>query len=200
MSTDNRLNAFQIIGLFLSVIGLIFIAFPTIVGVLAVRILTMIFILIGFYGLTFAFFIKSKLTIMTSILTLLVGVYAFINPDQVLFMIGVACVLSALNGIILYLKGQKKRDEKAIISSVILLLLGVFSILNSKAALATVVLILGIIIVIIGMIVFFLGKQLIFRKAKQYQQYTAYEEHSGSKVIVNIDSDEVEEIEYKDVN
>ena len=164
MTQDSRLNSIQIAGLFVSVLGLIFAGFPTLVGVFAVKIITLLFLLLGFFAMTFAFLVKSRLTIFVSLVVVLVGVYAFINPQYVLFLIGLSCVVSGINGIFLTFSKFKVSSERTMITSIILLLLGVFAMVNSKAALATVVLILGIMIVIFGIVLFFVGTSLPKRK------------------------------------
>jgi uncharacterized membrane protein HdeD (DUF308 family) len=158
--------------------------------------------MIGLYSFTFALMSGSKISIIASVTVLILSFYAFISPENVLFMIGVGCMISGFNGVFIYLKSMMKSSEKTVISSIILILLGVFAIINAQAALTTVVMILGIMITIIGLVVFFLGKTLIIRKAKSFYTNTVDPASSvkTQRVIVNIDSDDVEEIDYKEVN
>ncbi len=204
MTQDGRFNSVQIAGLFISVLGLIFAGFPTLVGVFAVKIITLMFLLLGFFAMTFAFFVKSKLTIFVSLIVVIVGIYAFVNPQYVLFLIGISCVVSGINGIFLTFSKFKVSSERTMITSIILLLLGVFAMVNSKAALATVVLILGIMIVIFGIVLFFVGTSLPKRKNRSFfysfsSTPPAEKSVPKSRIIVNIDDDDVEEIEFKDL-
>lgn len=202
MVVFERMNFFQIVGLIISLTGLLFMAFPTFIGVVAIRIITFIFLIIGLYSFTFALISGSKISIVASISVLLLSLYAFVSPENVLFMIGVGCIISGVNGVFIYLKSIGKSSEKAVISSIILILLGVFAIINAQAALTTVVMILGIMITIIGLVVFFLGKSLIIKKARSFYS-TVNDQTTNMKeqrIIVNIDSDDVEEIDYSEVD
>lgn len=209
MTQENRFNTIQVLGLILAVLGLIFVAFPTIIGIFAVTVITLMFLVIGFFAMTFAIFVKSRLSMLVSLVIIGVGFYALANPQYVLFLIGLACMFAGVNGVVLTFSKLKNKNEGTIISSILLMLLGVFAMINTKAALSTVVMILGIIIVIMGIIVFFVGTTLPKKKNKAFfYSFTsasyAHENESdkpktSNRVIVNIDNDDVEEIEYKDI-
>lgn len=198
MTQTNKLSHLQTLGLIISVLGLFFVAFPSLIGIFAVRIITFIFLMIGFSSLTFSIFVKSKISTFVSLVVLLVGVYAFINPKYVLFLVGVACVISGLNGIFLTLSKLKSSTERTLISSILLILIGVFAVLNTKAALSTIVLILGIMIVIVGVIIFSIGAA--FKKApKKNETYAFSQVFKTNRIIVNIDDDEIEEVDFKEL-
>lgn len=213
MKQTSHFNAIQILGIILSGLGLICVAFPTFVGLFAVRAITFLFLILGFYSLVFALFVKSKLTIMVSFSLLIVGLYAFVNPQYVLFMLGIGCFILGLNGIFLTFSKFKKQSESTLISSIALMLLGVFAMLNTKAALSSVIMILGIIIVFVGIMLIFVGNTLPIgnrtkRKTGPFvftfnssfaHQESKSEPRTNNRVIINIDEDDVEEIEYKDV-
>jgi len=204
MTQERRFNSIQIAGLIISALGLIFAGFPTLVGVFAVKIITFMFLVLGFYAMTFAIFVKSKLSILVSLIIVMVGIYSFIHPQYVLFLIGICCIVSGLNGIFLTFSKFKVSSERTMISSIILLLLGVFAMVNSKAALTTVVLILGIMIVIFGIVLFFVGTTLPKKKSKSFFYTFSSAQPSEqpapkSRIIVNIDDDDVEEIDFKDL-
>lgn len=204
MTHNNQFNSIQILGLILSILGLVFVAFPTLIGVFAIKVITLIFLVIGFYALIFAVFVKSKLSIFVSLLTVFVGFYAFANPQYVLFLIGISCLFSGVNGIVLTFSKFKGSSERTLISSIMLMLLGVFAMINTKAALSTVVLILGIMIVILGVILFFIGTTLP-KKANQFFSFSfsantpPRKNENTSRVIVSIDDDDVEEIDFKEL-
>lgn len=197
-----KLNAIQYFGLFISIIGLFFVAFPTVVGVLAIRIITLLFLMLGFAAVTFSLVLKSKVSLFTSLIIVFIGLYAFARPEYVLFLIGLVCLVSGVNGLFLTFSKFKTSSERTLISSIGLMLLGVFAIINTKAALSTVILIIGIIIVLLGIILIFLGSNLT--KQSFFYTYSTKSSHlskpsSGSRIIVKIDDDEVEEIEYKEL-
>lgn len=209
MTHISRFNALQATGLIMSILGLLFIAFPSLIGLFAVKFVTLLFIIIGFYSMTFAIFVKSKISMLISVIMILFGYFAFTNPGSVLFFIGLACLISGMNGIFLTFSKFKNSSERTLISSIILLLLGVFAMVNSKAALSTVVLIVGIIIVVLGVVLFFVGSTMPKQTSKtffySFSSMNAHtepqnSEHQESKrVVINIDDDEVEEIEFKDL-
>jgi uncharacterized membrane protein HdeD (DUF308 family) len=200
----NSLGGFQVLGLIIALIGISFLAFPTFIGLFAIRAITLIFLILGFYGFIFAFMLRSPFSIFAAFIVLSVAFYAFMNPVDLLFLIGIGFVVSGVNGLIISLKNKRLNDEGALISSVIMILLGVFAFVNAKAALSTVIMILGLIIAILGLVIFFTGKKLSLRNARVYT-YNAHAPHTASymapkeRVIVNIDNEDVEEAEFKDL-
>lgn len=209
MTHENRFNALQLAGLIISILGLLFIAFPSLIGIFAVKFITLMFIIIGFYSMTFAIFVKSKVSMLISVIVIIFGYFAFTNPQSVLFFIGLTCLISGVNGLFLSLSKFKSSSERTLISSIILLLLGVFAMINSKAALSTVVLIVGIIIVVLGVILFFIGSTMPKRQSKtffytfgnmNFQSESLKNQNQESKrVVISIDDDEVEEIDFKEL-
>lgn len=197
-----KLNAIQYIGIFISIIGLFFVAFPSVVGVLAIRIITFLFLMLGFTAVSFSLVLKSKVSMFTSLIIVIIGLYAFAKPEYVLFLIGLVCLVSGANGLFLTFSKFKQSGERTLISSIGLMLLGVFAIINTRAALSTVILIIGIIIVLLGIIMIFLGSNL--KKQSFFYAYTSEPNDSNiqptkSRIVVQIDEDEVEEIDYKDL-
>jgi len=91
--------------------------------------------------------------------------------------------------------------ENAVVSSLVLILLGVFAILNAEAALSTVMMIFGILLTFIGVIVFISGKSFGFLRTFDTTGFQAYSHQPLKKkrVVVNIQSDDVEEVDYKDI-
>lgn len=201
MEHNYKLNGIQWSGITLGIIGATLIAFPTFIGVLAIKFITLLLMIIGFYGLTFSLVMKSLTTTFLSASLLLMSIYAFINPDYILLIIGIAFTLSGAHGLLLY---SKRKSDNIILSSILMILLGVFSIVNSKAALATVMMILGIVILALGIILIFQGKLMKpLKKTFFYKYGSAESTHPASthsnRVIINIDTDEVEEVDYKEV-
>lgn len=201
MEHNYKLNGIQWTGITLGVIGAFLIAFPTAVGVFAIKFITLLLMIIGFYGLTFSFFLRSITTTFLSASLLLMSVYAFMNPDYILMIIGIAFILSGFNGLLLY---SRRKSDNIILSSIAMILLGVFSIVNSKAALATVMMILGIVILAFGIVIVYQGKLMKPLKKTVFYRYNSTESKphtttTNGRVVINIDSDEVEEVDYKEI-
>lgn len=204
MYKKNKLNIIQIIGLVISGIGLLFIAMPQGIGAFALRLISFVILIIGFYGFIFASQIKSTTTVLTSFGVLLAGFYAFIHPESVLFLMGIVCLISGLNSLFVIFRQKSIKDERSIISAFLLLLLGVFASLNSEAALETVVFILGIVLVFIGIMIFVLGNKfkILGKKMDAFYSESFYappSSQSKQRVVVRIESEEVEEIDYKEL-
>jgi len=201
MTNQKKWHSLQYIGLIIAIIGLSFVAFPGTLGLFSLRIITFIFLIISGIGIAFSLSMKSKLSLIISVVILLMCMYSFINPDYVLFLIGFALMLHGLNGIYLYFTRKKQVAENAIVSSLVLILLGVFAILNAEAALSTVMMIFGILLTFIGVIVFISGKSFGFLRTFDTTGFQAYSHQPLKKkrVVVNIQSDDVEEVDYKDI-
>lgn len=195
-----KFNTVQILGLILSGIGLFFIGFPHSIGTFALRLLSFLIVVMGFYGLLFASLVKSRTTIATSLGILIAGFYAFANPESVLFLLGVVCLVSGANSLYIVFRKQSVKDERSIVSALILILLGVFATINSEAALSTVVLILGIVIVILGVILFSVGNKFkILGKKMDVFYNDSFHAPKRERVVVRIHSEDVEEIDYKEL-
>lgn len=207
MSQDKKFNGLQIFAMILMGMGLSFVLAPTSMGFLAIRSIVALILICGILGAIFGFFVHSKSTILTCSFITLLSIYFFRHPESVLYLIGISFLIAGINNFFLFFKTLNQADEKTTVSSIILILLGVFSILNANAALNTIIIILGIILSILGIVLFIIGK--CFKKSiisSFYHQSSFHSpEHSpqnnnSRKVMVHIDGDdEVEEVEYKDL-
>lgn len=198
MLNRKGLNMVQLSGVLIAVVGLGFVAFPTTIGLLAIRIITLFVLLLGIIGFMFASMLKSKLTAFSSALFIGVGLYTFFNPDQALLFFGMTCIISGLNGMALNFKPTVPKAHRTWVSSVVLILLGVFAIINTKATLGTIVTILGLLLVIIGLVIIFIGDKF---KTIQYNFHQTSYAHK-SRVIIPIktdDADDIDEVDYKEV-
>lgn len=201
MEHPYRINGIQWTGIMLGIIGAFFIAFPTVVGIIAIKFITFLLMIIGFYSFTFSLVIRSTVTTVISITMLLLSIYAFLNPNYILLIIGIACIINGGNGLMMY---RKRRSENLILSSILMVLLGVFAIVNSKAALATVMMILGIVILAFGIILIYQGKLMKPLTKRFFYSYNGpssepVKPQNANRVVINIDTDEVEEVDFKDV-
>jgi len=201
MTNQKKWHSLQYVGLIIAIMGLSFVAFPGTLGLFSLRVITFIFLIISGIGITFSLSMKSKLSLIISVAILFMCLYSFVNPDYVLFLIGFALMLHGINGIFLYFTRKKQVTENAVVSSLVLILLGVFAILNAEAALSTVMMIFGILLTFLGVIIFISGKSFGFLRTfettgfqTQTQQYP-----KKKRVVVNIQSDDVEEVDFKDI-
>ena len=208
MKLIKKLNPIQITGLIISVLGLFFIGFPTVIGITAIKIITFLFIVLSFYSLIFSAFVKSRISTIISMIIVGVSLYAFINPEYVLILIGISCLFSGLNGVVLTLSKFKESTERNLITSIIFILLGVFAIINSEAALSTIVLIMGIMVVILGIVIFAVGATItrpffsftmMSHAHTSPSHFNSSQQGKSARVFINIDDDEIEEIDFKDV-
>lgn len=194
MGQTNKINGIQWCGIILSLIGGFFIAFPTAVGMLAIKFITILLMIIGFYGITTSYMLRSLTSSLVSTLLLIMSVYAFMNPEYILLVVGISFIVSGINGLLIY---SRRRTDNLILSSTIMLLLGVFAVLNSKAALATVMTILGIVLLALGFVLIYSGK-LVKPIKRHFEDFTHATKTTRNRVIINIDSDDVEEVDYKE--
>lgn len=199
MKRKNHLSTLQIVGLIVAILGLVFVAFPAQVGSLAIRIVALIIASIGLSSLLFSLFVKSSFSTIASTLLIFAGIYAFLHPESILMLLGMSCILAGINGLFLNFSRLKTRGDRSLLMSVAVIALGIFALLNSKAALITVILIIGIITVILGIMIFLLGNTFSFSKRAIYYKRTEPAEHTSEKIVIQIDPDEAEEIDYKDM-
>ena len=204
--SKNNLGGFQVLGLIITLIGFSLFIFPTFIGFFALRVITLVFVIFGFYGFIFAAMIRNVFSILTAMFVLIISVYAFLHPTDLLFLAGISFIISGVNGLIMSLKHRRFHDESTLISSIVMILLGVFAVLNAKATLSTIVMILGLIITILGLVIFFTGKKFSLHNARFFYttsshvppEKAAYSEPK-ERVYVNIDDDDIEEGEFKDL-
>ncbi len=207
MTHYSKWNGFQYLGLIVALFGILLIAFPNAIGVFSIRVITFIFMSFAVGGVVFSSQLKSTVSLVVSVLALLLSFYAFANPSSLLFVIGMIMIASGFNGLYLYFSRMKNEKFQTIISSIILIPLGAFAIINAKAALSTIVIIAGIITTVIGVVLFITGHNIttIFNNKHTYWKPSSRASQSTSKsgssrVVINIQSDEVEEVDFKEVH
>ncbi len=142
----------KILSLILSLTGIIFILASQYIGSIAIR-LAMIFLLILCivnFKITYEYStIKEKITHLLAAIATILGIY---KPELTMLILGIFLLYLTLP---LYIKSIKNKDFSDIINLFISgagILFAVFCIFNSKAALQTIITIIGIAFIILGCI------------------------------------------------
>jgi uncharacterized membrane protein HdeD (DUF308 family) len=205
MARQNKWNPLQYFGLILSVIGLLFVAFPATVGTISIRMITFLFVMMAGIGLSVSLALRSKASIFLSIAVLLMSIYTFVNPDYLLFIIGLAFVVNGINGLFLFFVKSRQIGDSAVLTSLLFILLGVFAFLNAQAALSTIVLIFGMLMTVFGVVLFVSGKSFKAFRSFETSGFTASAYHrqpgnsNGRRIVIDIQSDDAEEVDFRDV-
>ena len=201
MTRQKKFNPLQYIGLVLGVLGIAFIAFPNTIGTLSIKMITFLFLMMAFIGLTISITFKSLPSIILSTSVLLMSFYTFVNPDYLLFIIGIGFILNGVNGMSLFLRKNKRVNENTILTSLLFILLGVFALINAQAALTTVVMIFGILMTVFGAVLFVSGKAFkTFATFETTGFSTAQtsKSNSGKRIVIDIESDDIDEVDFKE--
>jgi hypothetical protein len=173
----------KILSLILTVTGIIFILASKHIGSISIRlamIILLIFCLINF-KMAYAYLsMKEKTTHLIAALVALAGLY---KPESTMLFLGIFLLYISLP---IYIKSIKNQDFSDVINLLISgtgILFAVFFIFNSKAALQTIIIIIGILFTILGCITLY--KALIERKDNMYNEDTEgelfkFEDNSSS--------------------
>jgi hypothetical protein len=160
----------KILSLILTVTGIIFILASNYIGSIAIR-LTMIIILV-FCSINFKttykyLTLKEKINYLVAVTSAILGIY---KPELTILILGVFLLYITLP---IYIKSITSKDYSDIIMLIISgtgILFAVLCISNSKAALQTIITIIGISFTILGCILLY--QILISIKDKNYEDYT----------------------------
>ena len=142
-------SALKLISLILTVTGIIFIMASQYIGSIAIRIAMIVLILFSIINIktTYNISLKEKITYLLAIAAALIGFY---KPEFTMLIFGIFLLYITLP---IYFKSIKNKDYSDFISLIISgtgILFAVLCILNSKAALKTVIIIIGIAFTILG--------------------------------------------------
>ena len=145
-----------IISLLFTLMGAIFILSSQYIGRGAIRLAMIILIIFCSINLKTSYYLslKEKITHLIAIISALIGLY---KPEFTMLILGIFLLYMTLP---LYVKAIKNRDYSDFITLIISgigILFALFCILNSKAALKTVIIIIGIIFTIAGSLTFYQG-------------------------------------------
>ena len=140
----------KILSLILTVTGIIFILASKHIGSIAIR-LALIFLLlfsIVNFKMTYKYLsLKEKITYLAAVVASIFGIF---KPESTMLILGIFLLYLTLP---LYIKSIKNKDYSDIITLIISgtgILFAILCILNSKAALQTIIIIIGIAFTILG--------------------------------------------------
>ena len=154
MFSDLNINSktLKILSLILTVTGIIFILASKYIGTIAIRIaiiLVLIFCIVNF-KMTYKYLsLKERITYLIAVTAAVIGIF---KPELTMLILGVFLLYLTLP---LYIKSIKNKDYSDVITLILSgtgILFAVLCILNSKAALQTIVIIIGIAFAILGCI------------------------------------------------
>ena len=147
-----QLKTLKILSLILTVTGIIFILSSQYIGSIAICLalfFLLIFCIINF-KMTYKYLsLKEKINYLIAVTAAIIGI---IKPQLTMLVLGVFLLYITLP---LYIKSIKNRDFSDVIMLIISgtgILFAIFCILNSKAALQTIIIIIGISLTILGCI------------------------------------------------
>ena len=160
----------RIISLILTLIGIVFILASNYVGNLAIRIAMMVIFILSLLNFKMSYPFSSTMNKMYMVLGMAGTVLVFIKPQFTMFIIGV--VLLVLSLPIIYKAVRKKdySDKIMIVLSTIGTIFSIYCIINSRAALNTVIIIIGIAFVILSCLILFETFD-ISRKSNKFVKY-----------------------------
>ena len=149
LNLNFKSKTLKIISLLFTLIGAIFILASQYIGSMAIRLAMIIVIIFSIINLktTYNLSLKEKTTSLIVITAALIGFY---KPEFTMLILGLFLLYLTVP---IYLKAIKNKDYSDFIMLIISgigILFGIFCILNSKAALQTVTIIIGIIFTITG--------------------------------------------------
>ncbi len=145
----------RLISLIIVIIGLVFIFASKFIGIFSIRVAAIGLIVFSLINFNFSTAFAINYEKLLSILGIVGGILVFIFPGLAMFLIGIGLMVFAVP--IIY-KAIKKRDFSDIITfsiAIIAFCFAVYCIINGKAAISTVVKLIGIILAIIGCIFFY---------------------------------------------
>lgn len=158
----------KVLSLILTITGMIFILASKYIGPAAIRlsmILLLLFSIINF-KMTYKYLsLKEKTTSLLAVLSSLLGIY---KPELTMIILGVFILYLALP---IYIKSIKNKDYSDFITLIISgtgILFALLCILNSKAALQTIIIIIGMALTILGCL--FSYQILVAKKLNSYYE------------------------------
>lgn len=139
-----------IISLSLTLIGIIFIMASKYIGTIAIRIAVIIFLSFLVLNIKMTYSYLSNKERLNYVIAFLASVIGFIRPELTMFLIGIIILYFVLPPYVKIIKSKNYSDIVTLIINGIGILFGFYCILNSKAALNSVIIIIGIILTISG--------------------------------------------------
>lgn len=160
----------RIISLILALIGIVFILASNYVGNFAIRIAMMVIFILGLFNFKMSYPFSSTMDKMYMVLGMAGTVLVFIKPQFTMFIIGVVILVLSVPIIYKAVRNKDYSDKIMLILSTIGTLVSIYCIINSRAALNTVIIIIGIAFVILSCLILFETFD-ISRKSNKFVKY-----------------------------
>ena len=139
-----------IISLSLTLTGIIFIMAAKYIGSIAIRIAVIIFLSFLVLNIKMTYNYLSNKERLNYVIAFLASILGLIRPELTMFLLGILILYFVLPPYINIIKSKNYSDVVTLIINGSGILFGFYCILNSKAALNTVIIIIGIILTISG--------------------------------------------------
>jgi|GEM_PF-447948 len=145
----------RIISFILALIGIVFILASNYVGNIAIRIAMMVIFILGLFNFKMSYPFSSTMDKMYMVLGMAGILLVFIKPQFTMFIIGVVILVLSLPIIYKAVRKKDYSDKIMIVLSAIGTIFSIYCIINSRAALNTVIVIIGIAFVILSCLILF---------------------------------------------
>ncbi len=160
----------RISSLILTLIGIVFILASNYVGNIAIRITMLVIFMLSLFNFKISYQFSSTMDKMYMVLSMCGTLLVFIKPQLTMFIIGVVMLILSLPIIYKAIKNKDYSDKIMLILSSIGTLFSIYCIINSRAALNTVIIVIGIAFVILGCLILFETFD-INRKSNKFAKY-----------------------------
>lgn len=158
------------ISLIMTLIGIVFILLSNYIGSIAIRISMITVFALNLFNFKISYQSSSTIEKMYMILSMCGTVLVFIRPQFTMFIIGVVILVLSFPIIYKAVKNKNYSDKIMFILSSIGTLFSIYCIINSRAALNTVITVIGIAFVILGCLLLFETFD-INRKSNKFFKY-----------------------------
>lgn len=170
----------RIISLIITFIGTIFIFFSNHVGNFAIRISMIVIFILCLLNFKMTYDYSSMKERINMAFALIGSLAAFIKPNLIMFILGVSLLVISFPFLFKSLKNKDYSDKLMLILSTVGVLFSIYCIINSRAALNTVIAIIGIAFVILGCLMFFETFN-IERKSNKFATYEHDKHNDNNK-------------------
>jgi len=161
----------KIISLVMTLVGIVFILFSNYIGSVAIRISMMAVFVLSLLNLKISYSFSSTTDKMYMVLSVCGTVLVFIKPQLTMFILGVVILILSFPIIYKAVKNKDYSDKIMLIVTSIGTLFSAYCIINSRAALNTVIIVIGIAFVILGCLLLY----EIIDKNRKSNKFVKYE-------------------------
>ena len=145
-----KTKTLKIISLSLTLSGIIFILASSYIGAVAVRLAMILLLGFCFVNLKMTYVFLSQKDRMKYYIAIAASILGIIRPDMSMFLIGILLLFATVPPYVNFIKIKDYSDVVMLIINGAGILFAFYCIINSRAALNTVVIIIGIILTITG--------------------------------------------------